>query len=196
MPPDTGVALVGDVLTALGRTSGRPVLVGVDGRSGAGKTGLAARLSSALTDRGLGTAVVHLEDLYPGWTGLRAGLAVLCRDVVAPLRAGRAAAYPSWDWVAGAPGPVRTAPLAQVVVLEGVGVLSSGCADLLDLRVWLEAPDDVRRARALARDGATFAPWWDTWAAQEEALLAPGRPRADRVVDTGADSGRHDTLGP
>jgi uridine kinase len=187
--------LVRSVRAALDDTSGRPVLVGVDGRSGAGKTALAARLAAALEDAGAVAAVVHLEDLYPGWTGLRAGLAVLCRDVVAPLRAGRAAAYPSWDWLAGAPGPVLTAPAAQVVVLEGVGVLSAACAHRLDVRVWLEAPDHVRRARALARDGATFAPWWDTWAAQEDAVLACGRPPADLVVDTGADDGAHDTLG-
>ena len=46
----------------------------------------------------------------------------------------------------------------------------------------------VRRARALARDGAVYAPHWDRWAAQEDALLARERTseRADVELDTAA----------
>ena len=163
---------------------GPPVLVGVDGRSGSGKTELADRLRDVLTGGGTPPAVVHLDDLYRGWTGLSAGLTLLCEHVVAPLRAGGVAAYPVWDWDASVPGPVRQVPPAPVVLLEGVGVLASACAADLDLRIWLEAPTEVRRARALARDGATFAPWWATWAAQEDRLLEAGQPTADVVVDT------------
>jgi cytidylate kinase len=43
------------------------------------------------------------------------------------------------------------------------------------VRVWLEAPATVRKERALARDGDTYAPHWDRWAAQEDAVYA-GRP--------------------
>lgn len=186
MPPEVPEQVVGvvGVVEALLARSGPPVLVGVDGRSGSGKTELAASLAAALADAGRHCVVVHLDDLYPGWAGLAAGLTVLCDRVVAPLRAGRVAAYPSWDWDAGAPGPHRTVPAAPVVLLEGVGVLASGCADLLDVRVWLEAPTEVRRARALARDGGSFAPWWTLWADQEDELLGGHRPTADLVLDT------------
>ena len=52
---------------------------------------------------------------------------------------------------------------------------------------WLEAPADVRKKRALDRDGETFAPYWDMWAAQEDAMLARERTpeRAGLVIDTG-----------
>lgn len=183
MPPEALQQIL-DEVDRLRAETRETVLVGVDGRSGSGKTDLAARLGSALEQVGIRAGVVHLDDLYPGWTGLAAGLAVLCDHVLTPLRAGRASAYPSWDWHAGVPGPVREVPPAPVVLVEGVGVLASGCADLLDLRVWLEAPTEVRRARALARDGGSFAPWWSTWAQQEDRLLRAGRPPADVVVDT------------
>ena len=49
---------------------------------------------------------------------------------------------------------------------------------LLDLAVWLELETPARRTRALARDGETFAPHWDRWAAQEEDYLARHAPRA------------------
>lgn len=162
-----------------------PVLVGVDGRSGSGKTDLAHEVRTLLASGGTDVGLVHLDDLYPGWHGLAAGVAVLCADVLGPLRAGRPAAYPSWDWHADRPGPVRVVQPADVVVVEGVGVLAAPCAGLLDLRVWLDAPAPVRRTRAMHRDAASTAAWWDVWAAQEEALLGPsGRPPADLVVDT------------
>ena len=55
-----------------------------DGRSGAGKTRLAAELSAEL-----GAAVVSLEDLYGGWDGLDRGIGVLVSEVLEPLAAGR-----------------------------------------------------------------------------------------------------------
>ena len=56
----------------------------------------------------------------------------------------------------------------------------------LSLLIWLEAPADVRRRRALARDGDTYAPFWEIWAAQEaEHFAAEGtRGVADLVVRT------------
>jgi anthranilate synthase component 1/para-aminobenzoate synthetase len=52
--------------------------------------------------------------------------------------------------------------------------------------VWLEAPSSVRKKRALDRDGETFAPHWDRWAAQEDAMLARERTpgRADLVIES------------
>jgi hypothetical protein len=176
------------------RPTGRPVLVGIDGRSGAGKTDLARCLADGVRTLGLGCAVLHLDDLYPGWSGLRAALRPLCTHVVAPLRRGEDAAYTSWDWSASRPGPRRTVPVRQVVVVEGVGVLAAGCAEDLDIRVWLEAPGHVRRQRALARDGDVFAAHWREWARQEVDLFGTGAPRADVVADTVTGTVRWSTL--
>lgn len=162
--------------------SRRPVLVGVDGRSGAGKTDLATCLAGGVRGLSLTCAVLHLDDLYPGWSGLARALRPLCRDVVGPLTRGEDGAYTSWDWSASAPGPRRVVPVRDVVVVEGVGVLAAACATDLDLRVWLEAPSGVRRARALDRDGAVFAPHWQEWSEQEEELFGDGVPVAAQVV--------------
>lgn len=176
-------ALAGRVTDLLGTVDGRPVLVALDGRSGSGKTDLAAALTGLLAEAGLATTTVHLDDLYPGWDGLAAGLGPLCSDVLTPLRSGRPGRYTSWDWYADRPGPVREVPVVPVVVVEGVGASVCGCADLFDLVVWLEVPPAVRRARALARDGATFAPHWERWATQEDDLFTDGPPRVDAVLD-------------
>ena len=52
--------------------------------------------------------------------------------------------------------------------------------------MWLDAPADVRRRRAFDRDGDTYAPYWDVWAAQEDVYLEQERPRehADLVIET------------
>lgn len=164
---------------------GRPVLIGIDGRSGSGKTSYAARLTSYLQALDHTCETVHLDDLYQGWSGLADALTPMCQDVLEPLLRGREARFQSWDWVADRVGATITVPEAQVVLVEGVGTLLAPCSTRLDLRVWLEAPAAFRRARALRRDGVTFAPHWDNWADQEKELLAAhGRPRADLLVDT------------
>lgn len=159
-------------------------MLALDGRSGAGKTALAARLSAELALRDRWCAVVHLDDLYPGWCGLAAALPALCTDVLRPLREGAPARYRSWDWLAARPGPVREVRSAPVVLVEGVGAGAAPCPDLVDLTVWLEVDEELRRRRALARDGDLFAPHWDDWAAQEEQVFAlrGGMERADVVL--------------
>ena len=66
-------AIVGRVLGAPARLG--PVrLVAIDGPAGSGKTTLAGALSDELVGRGAKAAVLHLDDLYDGWTGLEGSL--------------------------------------------------------------------------------------------------------------------------
>lgn len=168
----------------------RPLVVALDGRSGSGKTVLSGLVTSELARRGVGCTVVHLDDLYPGWTGLAAALPRLCAEVLQPLHEGRPARFTSWDWYAGRPGPVREVPATEVVVVEGVGSGATGCGALVDLVVWLEVDAVVRRRRALARDGEVFAPHWQEWAAQEDAVFTGrGGPGPADLVLRGADGG-------
>jgi para-aminobenzoate synthetase len=158
-------------------------VIAVDGRSGAGKTSLAAALSA-----GLPAPVVHLEDLYGGWDGLERGIDLLVTAVLVPLAAGRAASVPRYDWVRGDWAEPWVLEPPELLVVEGVGAGARRAAAYASLLVWLEAPMPVRRRRALHRDGETFAPYWEQWAAQEEALLAREHTpeRADLVcADTG-----------
>lgn len=155
----------------------RPLLIGVDGRSGSGKTTLAAALAARLRPVHRVT-VVPLEQMYPGWDGLSA---VTCDDgpyvrALRRLARGETAEVPSWDWHAGRPGQPGEVPSTDVVVCEGVGALCRGARPLLALGVWVDADDEDRRARALARDGEVYAPHWRRWAAQEEEYLAGHSP--------------------
>jgi hypothetical protein len=170
-----------------GRSPAAPVVVALDGRSGSGKTTLARRLTRELRDGGVGVTVLHLDHVYPGWDGLAAAASLVGDHLLPRLRAGTPATYRSWSWVRDAPGPEVTVRPADVVLVEGVGSASRTARAWLDLLVWLEAPTDVRHARAMARDGDGYAPHWQRWAAQEDAYLADEDPaaHADLVVETG-----------
>jgi para-aminobenzoate synthetase len=176
-------AVTGAVAEAARRAAprcGRTRVLAVDGRSGAGKTSLAAGLRAALD-----APVVTLEELYGGWDGLERGIDLLVSAVLEPLSAGRPARVPRYDWVAAAWGTPWVLEPPWLLIVEGVGAGARRAAAYASVLVWMEAPESVRKKRALDRDGETFAPHWDMWAVQEDAMLAREHTpvRADFLID-------------
>ena len=162
----------------------QPVLIAVDGFSGAGKTTLATELAAALRTHH-SVSLFHLEDVYPGWDGLADGIEYFRHNVAEPLAAGRAAVWQAWDWTESRyAGERRTEP-AEIIIFEGVGSSCAAVRSLLHAAVWVSAPAELRREQALARDGDTYAPHWERWAAQERSWAArdPASSRADINVD-------------
>lgn len=162
----------------------RPVLIAIDGRSGAGKTTLAVELAAILR-RHRPVSLFHLEDVYPGWDGLAGGVERYIDTVLTPLSHGLPATWTAWDWAAAHHGASRTTGVAPVVLFEGVGSSSGRAPDFLDAVIWVDAPSQARKQRALDRDGEVYAPFWEVWAKQEEELLTEAlmREAADVVVD-------------
>lgn len=156
----------------------------VDGRSGTGKTTLAARLA-----RELGGTVVHLDDLYPGWTGLRAGSEYATHAVLEPLARGEAPCWRRWNWFEGRRAETHRATVGPPLVLEGCGALSRANRAFATVGVWLELDEPTRHARAVARDGDDS--WWAAWRSEEDAFIASESPAslADLVVDGAASEG-------
>ncbi|MFE4836478.1 aminodeoxychorismate synthase component I [Arthrobacter sp. NPDC056691] len=148
-----------------------PVIIAIDGRSGAGKTTLAIELAARLRNHHK-VSLFHLEDIYPGWDGLSAGIERYVTTVLAPLSRGEAATWVSWDWKNHNDGEPRVTLPAEIVIVEGVGAGAAAARPLLDAVIWADSPDGERRSRALARDGETYGPFWDQWAGQEAELLA------------------------
>ena len=174
----TALSPVAALALADGVLRSRPdATVLVDGRSGSGKTTFAAALAR-------GRTLLRLDDAYPGWDGLAAASEALVDRVLVPRSAGLPAAIRRWDWSEDRPGARLPLPPGPLVV-EGCGALSRRAARLADLRVWVELPSPERRVRALARDGAAYAPHWERWARQERAFIAREDPvrGADFVVD-------------
>lgn len=175
------VARIAGLLREAPVRCGTTRVVAIDGRTGSGKTTLAEALAA-----GLSAPVVSLEYLYGGWDGLARGVDLLVSEVLAPLSRGHTALVPRYDWARGAweePAPLSP---PETLIVEGAGAGARRAATYASLLVWLEAASSVRKKRALDRDGEIFAPHWDRWAAQEEAMLARERTadRAGLVIST------------
>ncbi|MGE0221384.1 hypothetical protein [Mycolicibacterium sp.] len=160
--------LVREVIGAGART------VVIDGRSGAGKSTLADDFGR----RWPAATVVRLDDIYPGWDGLAWAVAHLRTELLEPRAAGRPGRWRRWDWTTGTAADWHRVGPDQRLVVEGVGTLAAADRELTDLGIWLDCPDALRKQRALSRDGDTYRPHWDRWAAQEDALIAWHDPRS------------------
>jgi uridine kinase len=149
-------------------------LVCIDGPAGSGKTTFAGRLAAAL---GPAAGLVHMDDLYAGWT-LTGAAARLAAGVLRPLAAGGPGAYHRFDWPAGRFATVPTAvPVADVLLVEGCGAFRRDLAPWTTLVVWVEAPRELRLARGLARDGAGHERHWRRWQELEARHSARERTR-------------------
>lgn len=163
------------IITESSQHKGLPFTVAVDGRSGVGKSTLARALAERVE-----SCVIEGDDFYAGGIELRtdspASRAAACKDwtrqrpVLEALAAGREASWRAFDWDAF-DGRLRDEPTwigpRPIVILEGVYAARPELADLLDLRVALLAPDDVRLARLAAREGA-IGPWERQWHEAED----------------------------
>ena len=191
-------------------TRSRPVFVGLDGRSGSGKSTLAARLADTLHSPD-GTSIVTVvegDQFYAGGSGQawdrrtvreRAEQVIdwrRQREVLVALRDLGHAEWHSFDWLAAdwdcddvpyAAEPT-TADVLPVNVLEGAYSCRPELHDLLDLRVLLDPPTDVRRQQLLSREGEAYRTDWEArWSAAEDYYFGAVMPagRFDLVLRPG-----------
>lgn len=135
---------------ASGRGAGRPVIVGITGPVGSGKTTIAARLVE-----GVGGVVLSTDHYLPDYDGLREGerdepghadLALLAEHL-ASLGRGEAVERPVWSFRSHSRvGFARVEP-GPLIVCEGIFSLHGAVRAGIDVGVFVEAPAAVRRAR-------------------------------------------------
>jgi uridine kinase len=152
------------------------LLVGIGGRGAAGKSTLASAIA--------GAQVVGTDEF---WNGAEFDLSRLRGEVFDPLVGGREARFRGFDWVRQqAFSEDRVVRPEGIVVVEGVCALHRMFRDDYDLRIWVEAPREVRLARGLARDGKDARRIWEeVWMPMEDRYVARDDPvsAADLVVD-------------
>lgn len=186
----------------------QPLIIGIDGRSGVGKSTLSATIARKLQeDDGMpSVTVIEGDDFYAGgsaetwsrrpiaenadhvidWRRQRVVLEHLLRDGVAT--------WQPFDWDAGswdtddvplAESPV-SAFVSSVIVLEGVYSCRPELHDLLDLKVLMIAPERLRLQQLLEREGDTDQNGWvGRWSAAEDYYFRNIMPGAafDVVVE-------------
>ena len=172
---------------AFGRppTLGAGRLVCVDGPAGSGKTTLGHALVAGA--QRYGTArLLHMDDLYEGWTGLGPEVTERLRaGVLEPLQHGEVGRYRRYDWDLGRFAEEHLVEPVDLLVVEGVGSASTSYADLVTLSAWVEATEELRLRRGIARDGEALRDRWLTWMVDEQRHFSRERTRerADALVD-------------
>lgn len=154
-------------------------LLCIDGPGGSGKTTLASAVAGATRAR-----VVHMDELYDGWSGLRT-VGEQLGTLLLPLADGMPGTYQRYDWHAGAFAETVTVEPSPLLVVEGVGSGSSAYAALCTVLVWVEAPRALRLGRGVERDGEHLREEWLAWQVSEDRHHASERTRdrADLLVD-------------
>jgi hypothetical protein len=145
----TVLAAVRRLRDAAPDVTGRPRVIAIDGRGGAGKTTLAERLGKAVPN----SAIVHTDDIawhhaYFDWGAL------LAEHVLQPLHRGEAVDFRPDAWVAhDRPGSITIPAGADVVWVEGTGIIREALAPWLDASVWMQGDLGEQERLLVARDG-------------------------------------------
>ena len=162
--------------------AGRPRVIAVDGRGGAGKTTLAGRLRATVPN----SAVVHTDDVawnhaYFDWG------AVLAGNILRPLHRGEAVDFRPAAWAAhDRPGSITVPAGADIVWVEGTGVVREELAPWLDASVWMQGDLGEQERLLAARDGDSpeQAEHVANWLREELPFLLREQPwaRATMIV--------------
>jgi hypothetical protein len=177
LSPDEAPRWVAQRLAELG---GGTRWVGVDGMGASGKTTLTARIAAAVP----GAVVIAIDDF--GRAALRDwDRALFVAQVVVPLVSGLPGRYRHWDLVADRGLEWCDVPVGRPVLVEGVSSTDVRLPVPWDLRLWVEAPAELRHARIIERDPPALLERWrrDWWPSEEEYVRRQNpAARADAVV--------------
>jgi len=160
------VQLIRSVTPNIGHTR----VVCIDGPAGAGKTTLAAFIAQRMPH----TQVIHMDDLYDGWTDAldEAFTNRLIDDIMTPLIENRPISYLKYDWAAGEFGARINVPSCGVLVLEGVGSAQSAVRKHAALTVFIDIPPTIGAKRVKKRDGNLVAQRLPAWQLMEQKHFA------------------------
>lgn len=172
------------------RNSTEFLMVGIDGRGGAGKSTLADYLSSQFSR----TAVVHMDDVYrsslqrkhlPSGIGSNYDRPRLVEHVLTPLRDSHTARYQRYDWDHDDLADWIVITEVDIAIVEGVSSIADDVVDYYDLTIWVETSAKTCLDRGLARDGESARQQWEEiWLPGDEIYISTQLPhkRADIVI--------------
>jgi para-aminobenzoate synthetase len=182
-----------------------PIVVAIDGGSGAGKSTFASWVADKAN-----AVLIPIDDFFAAdvpdnqWDDLKIADRLnyvfdwqRVRDcAIKPLLAGEPARWYAFDFESdlrpngtyGMKADPKEREPADVILLEGAYSACPFLSDLVDLAILVDVPLDERRARLAAREDKEFLNrWHKMWDAVEEYYFTQVRPRAsfDLVVGHG-----------
>jgi mannose-1-phosphate guanylyltransferase/phosphomannomutase len=179
------------------RQAGGPVVVGICGRSRAGKSVIAHALARTLAEDGETALHVRLDDWImpaaergPTDTAEIRNRADRLPDIVAALRRREAVTAPGYNAATRVAGPPVTYDPAghRIIVLDGVFAAHAAVRGKIDLTIFVESPQDDLRRRfaALYRwkglDDAAMEELWRARIVEEWAAVDAQREHCNMIL--------------
>ena len=163
-----------DILRLVNAASSPQVtkIIGIDGCGGAGKTTFAARLAKRLDGQ-----IIHTDD-FASWDNTLNWHDRLMAQVITPLSLNTPGRYQRFDWTQNALAEWHDVPVQPHVIIEGVSSTSALFRPAYAFTIYVDAPQNVRLERGLARDGAQALSLWQKWQRDEDTYIANETPQA------------------
>ena len=163
----------------------KPMLIGIEGYGGSGKTTIAQKLAALL-----GSAFVISIDEFivkeklaeRSWDSGVFDRDRLERQILRPAQHGQPIAYQRLDWATNTLGDPIAIPAVTYLIVEGISVYHPSIERYYGFKIWIEAPLATAQAHGHARDGSSeHAAYWELWAQNDVAYKQKHHPerRAD-----------------
>lgn len=187
-----------------------PLLIGIAGGTASGKTTIAARIVDAFSDHN-SVVIIKEDDYYkdqshlPFEERLKTNYDhpfafdhdLLLHDLQ-ELKEGRGIRKPTYDYVHHTRSDItEDVPAADVIVLEGLFVLENKeIRNMLDIKVFVDTPADLRLIRRLVRDiqergrsmESVLNQYTSTVRVMHEEFVEPSKKYADLIVPEGGEN--------
>ena len=192
-----------DSILSLERINNKPILIAIDGGSGSGKSTVAGIISSQLNATLIATDDFYAAEIpHEGWINRshkeRAADVINWRSlkslVLEPLMKGVPASWKAFDFNAGIrPDGTYSIALAatyylpnDLIILEGAYSCRPELSDIINLKILIDVPVEIRHERLQNREEKEFLiQWHERWDDPEEYYFREVRPPSsfDMVIE-------------
>lgn len=168
------VAELGAAIERRRAEGGGPIVVGISGYGGAGKSTLARELLELVP----GSVRMRGDDFLDptrshrrsaDWDGVERSR--LVGEVLDPFRNRQSSMFRRYDWSAGALGEPEPIPTGEVLIVDLIGLFHPEALGFLDLTVWCDVDLATAQRRGMQRDSALGRDhsrlWNEVWVPNE-----------------------------
>ncbi|WP_246078125.1 uridine kinase family protein [Rhodoglobus vestalii] len=180
--------LIGQI-DAQRRKTGPRTIVGISGYCGSGKSTLTRQLVAAVPDSKRMRGDDFLDPVRShrrssDWDGVER--LRLASEVLAPRREGRPSTFRRYDWSQRQLGTPEPLPVAQILVVDLIGLFHAEALPFIDLTIWCDVDLQTAARRGMERDeklGRNHGVLWrDVWIPNERDFHDQFSPRTQADI--------------